>query len=117
MKSSGAAYLEGLLILRALHIGVNWHTDVEGDGWVAAKDYLPILISAFAFLISLGSFVLSVNSSKRQSFEEQRVLRSSLNDVISKIFAARIDQAKYVQMNPNWMNNDLSIAVNNVYTS
>lgn len=81
------------------------------------KDYLPILISAFAFLVSLGSFTLSFASSKRQTFEEQRVLRSSLNDVISRIFSARIEQAKYIQLNPNWMNNDLTIAVNNVYTS
>jgi hypothetical protein len=39
-------------------------------------------------------------------------MRSSLNDIISKIFAAKIEQAKFVQINPNWMKDDLVIAVN-----
>jgi tetratricopeptide (TPR) repeat protein len=83
---------------------------------MAVTAYLPILISAFAFLVSLGSFLLTLDASRKKAFDDQRIMRSSLNDIISKIFAAKIEQAKFVQINPNWMKDDLVIAVNSAYT-
>ncbi len=79
-----------------------------------AKDYLSIVISAVAVLIALSSFLLS---SYRKTNDDRRALRSSLNDIIAKIFLVRIEYAKYIQGNPNWPQNDLAISVNNLFTS
>ena len=57
------------------------------------KDYVTIVISGLAFLLSLSATIFSL---RKKEYEEQRTLRLSLNDVIVKILGARIDYAKFV---------------------
>jgi tetratricopeptide (TPR) repeat protein len=63
------------------------------------KDYITIGISACAFLVSLVSFIVSRRSKKqedeRKEHEDERTLRSLMNDTINNIRTARIEQAKY----------------------
>lgn len=56
------------------------------------KDVVTLVISSSAFLLSL---IATIVSQRNKALEEERTLRSLLNDVIGKIRAARIDQAKY----------------------
>jgi tetratricopeptide (TPR) repeat protein len=56
------------------------------------KDLLTLAISLSAFLLSLIATTISL---RNRAQEEERTLRSLLNDVVSKIHGARIDQAKY----------------------
>ena len=63
------------------------------------KDFITIAISACAFLVSLVSFIVSRRSKKqedeRKEHEDERALRLLMNDTVSNIRTARIEQAKY----------------------
>ncbi len=56
------------------------------------KDLITLVISISAFFFSLIATTVSL---RNKVHEEERTLRSLLNDAIGKIYAARIDQAKY----------------------
>src|SRR5215472_9882791 len=64
------------------------------------QDLITIAISTCAFLVSLVSFIASRRSKKQEdqriAHEDERVLRSLMNETISNIRNARIEQAKYI---------------------
>jgi tetratricopeptide (TPR) repeat protein len=56
------------------------------------KDYLTIAVAVLAVVVSVIALIVST---RKQDTEDERTLRSLLNDTISQIHNARIDQAKY----------------------
>jgi len=56
------------------------------------KDYITISVSILAFLLSLIATTLALRNKKH---DDERNLRSLLNDSISKLRTIRIEQAKY----------------------
>jgi ABC-type multidrug transport system fused ATPase/permease subunit len=63
------------------------------------KDFITIVISVCAFVVSLVGFIVSRRSQRQESarkeHEDERTLRSLMNETISNIRNVRIEQAKY----------------------
>jgi tetratricopeptide (TPR) repeat protein len=66
------------------------------------RDYLAIGVSVLAIVVSIIALIVST---RKKDKEDERMLRLSLNEVIGKIIASRVDQAKYFNDHPIMMAN------------
>jgi hypothetical protein len=56
------------------------------------KDYITIALSVLAFLLSV---IATTRSMRNKKHDDERTLRTLMNDSVSKLRAIRTEQAKY----------------------